>query len=115
MVDFIKENWPIIVGAVLFVIFLIRFLRTLAKHLKLSKRIDQEGIEKYAVVSRVVIDTDADGDTTRTTYVAYRDDTGVERESPLAASITARYEQGDRLMIKFLPGEYDMVKPVKGQ
>lgn len=113
MMGFFKENLTVIAVAAAVVIFLIRFGRAIASHLRLSRQIDREGHEADAVVSRVVCDYDPDSGDSRITYVAYTDDTGAQRESPLAAAITDEYERGDWLRIKFLPGEYDMVKPIR--
>ena len=111
--DFIRENWIVIVVVVFIVVFLIRFGRAIADHIRFARQIDQEGVVANATVSRVVIDRDTDGHTSRITYVTYRDDTDMQRESPLNASAADKYERDDRLRIKFLPGQYDMVIPVK--
>jgi len=114
MIEFIKDNLAVIAVAAVVVIFLIRFGRTIVARLRLSGQIDREGVAADAVVSRVVIDRDSDGNESRITYVTFTDDAGAEQECPLAAVVTDAYEEGDRLRIRYLPGRYDLVKPVKG-
>jgi|GEM_PF-1968905 len=115
MVDYLKENLVVIAVTVVVILFLIRFGRKAADAIRLSRRIDREGVEADAVVSRVVYDRDVDGGGSYLTYVTFRDETGTEREALAANRSIAEYEVSDRLRIKFAPGEYDMVKPVRGE
>ncbi len=116
MLDFIKEHWVVIVGAIISVIVLIRFLSTLTKQISLSKRIDRDGVKANATVSRVEFDPDVEGaGGTYITYVTYRDDTGTQRESPLSEFVARKHEVDERLRIRFLPGDYSMVKLVKDE
>lgn len=95
------------------VVFLIVFCVALNPVLKKAKRIDKEGIETDAVVSRVEQDLSTpDSPTASTyTYVQFTDQDGVSRESVMTMSADVQYEQGDHVRIKYIPGEYDMVRP----
>ena len=85
--------------------------------LKKAKKIDSTGIETDAVVSRVEKDFDTP-DTSGSsyyTYVKFTDNTGVLRECVMSMNITAQYEVGDKVRIKYIPGQYDMVRPAKSE
>ena len=77
------------------------------------KRIEELGKETEGVVSRVERNEDSDGDVTYQVYADYRDDTGGARESFAGSFSTRKYQEGDRVRIKFVPGEYDWVKILK--
>ncbi|MCR5795219.1 MAG: hypothetical protein K6G61_07765 [Solobacterium sp.] len=79
--------------------------------LKKAKKIDAEGIVTDAVVSRVeeFYDPDTASDS-YTTYVVYTDEEGVQRESAMALTQDAEYEEGMHVRIRYLPSEKDMVR-----
>lgn len=79
-----------------------------------SKKIDAKGTETDAVVSRVVESWDPDtASSSYTTYVEYRDETGELRESPMSLSSTVEFGTGEKVRIKYIPGEHKLVRPVK--
>ncbi len=107
---FLSEHFMLIIitaGVLIFVIKLVSLL-------KRAKRIDQNGIETDAVVSRVEkdLETDTSGSSFYT-YVQYKDERGNVRESCMSMSSDMQFEVGDRIRIKFIPGEYDMVREAK--
>ncbi len=78
-----------------------------------SEKIDSEGVETDAVVSRIEETWDTDpSDASYTTYVTYRDENGETRESPMALTVNRQYNEGDRLRIRFIPGDYSMVRTI---
>lgn len=78
-----------------------------------AKKIDREGTETDAVISRVEYDRDPDGNDYYNIYARYTDDTGMERESKTGIYAVAEYEEGQKVRIRFLPGDYDLVRIVK--
>lgn len=97
-------------------IFISMFAVSLSKLLKRAHRIDGDGIETDGVISRIEEDlTTADGGIGSTyTYVSYVDETGTRREGALSIG-GGPYEVGQGIRIKYIPGEYDMVRKVKVQ
>lgn len=95
-------------------IFISIFAVSLSKLLKRAHRIDKEGIETDGVISRIEEElTTADGGIGSTyTYVSYVDENGMRREGALSVGDTS-YEVGQQIRIKYLPGEYDMVRAAK--
>ena len=83
---------------------------------KKARKIDAEGTLTDAVVSRIDKDYDSDPDSnsyTYLTYVTYLDEQGRKQESLLARSDMPEYKKGDQLKIRFLPGDYKMVRKAK--
>ena len=79
-----------------------------------AKQIDAEGIETDAVVSRIERQTDADGNFDGyATYVSYTDENGQKRESFLASETQTSFQKGMQLRIKYLPGNYKMVREAR--
>lgn len=98
-------------------VFLVVFGIALMRVMKKAKRIDQTGIETDAVVSRIEKDFDTP-DTSGSsyyTYVEFTDNEGVKRECVMSMNITVDYKIGDKVRIKYIPGEYDMVRPAGSQ
>lgn len=95
-------------------IFISIFAVSLSKLLKKAHRIDREGIETGGVISRIEEDlTTEDGGIGSTyTYVSYVDETGTRREGALSIG-GGPFEVGQQIRIKYLPGEYDMVRAAK--
>lgn len=96
-------------------VFIVVFAIGLIPLLRKAKKIDKEGIETDAVVSRVERDFDTP-DTSGSsyyTYVEFTDQDGVRRECVMTMGITAEFEQGDKVRIKYIPGQYDMVRLAK--
>ena len=103
------NNYGLIITAVLFVIFGGGFVLAMLKNLKIEK----EGLPVDAVVSRVEYDTDEDGSTTENVYVVYEDADGIRRESLAAVNSARKHCKGDKLRVKFLPGDYKQVVETK--
>lgn len=80
--------------------------------LKKAKKIDTQGIETDAVVSRVEkgLETADTSGGSYYTYVTYKDEHGETRESVMKMGSEPEFEEGQEIVIKFLPGEYDMVR-----
>ena len=107
MKEFIARYGGWIVGAIVVMWFAWRAGRLLKK----AKQIDREGIETEGVISRIeeVRDPDTASDTC-TTYVQFRDDRGQIRESPATLTDSAEYTVGEKVRIRFLPGDYEIVR-----
>ncbi len=107
--DLISRHMGLIIIAAV-VIFVLRAARVLLK----ARKIDREGIETDAVVSRVEEEWDPDtASSTYMTYVRYRDENGEYRESPMALTSSPSYEEGERVRIRFVPGDDELVRAVR--
>ena len=110
MKEFVVQHWTWILGAVVVIVFVVRAVLLLKK----AKKIDREGLEADAVVSRIVEHYDPENHSSSyTTYVSYTDRDGRTVESPLAVGSSAGYAQGDTLRIRYLPGDRKLVREVK--
>ncbi|MBQ6540580.1 MAG: hypothetical protein IJL71_06115 [Oscillospiraceae bacterium] len=107
MKEFLTKNFSWIIGFVFVGIFALKAYITLKK----AKKIDREGIETDAVVSRIEEHWDPEtASSSFTTYVEYRDDTGELVESPMALTGYVPYAEGQRVRIRFIPGDRKMVR-----
>ena len=105
--EFLQKYLYWIIGALIVIVFVYQAGKALRK----AKKIDAEGLETDAVVSRVEEHTDPDtAGATFVTYVRYTDDEGRYRESPMAYTPDAPYREGQKLRIRFLPGDYKLVR-----
>lgn len=111
MSSFIGDHLVLILAVIFIAIAAVSIGRVLGR----AKRIDREGTETDAVISRVEYDRDPDGNDYYNIYARYRDDTGMERESKTGIYAVAEYKEGQKVRIRFLPGEYDLVRIVKNQ
>ena len=97
MKEFLTQHLELVLAAAAVCVFAIAVVRLLRK----AKRIDREGLDSETH-SR-----------SYTTMVRFTDRDGVVRECPMAISSEIKYEVGQELRIKYLPGEYKMVREVK--
>lgn len=110
MKEFLAQHLELVLAAAAVCVFVTAFVRLLKK----AKRIDREGLVADAVVSGFRESYDAETHSrSYTTMVRFTDRDGVERECPMAISSKIEYEVGQELRIKYLPGEYKMVRLVK--
>ena len=108
--DFITAHFELLLVIVAVVVFIIMASKTLKK----AHKVDREGIETDGVVSRIGETFDPDNlSSTYTTYVEFHDEKGVLRESPMSIESEPTHSVGDKLRIKFIPGDYELVRPVK--
>ncbi len=111
MKEFFTQHLDLVlafVGACVFVFFLV-------KTIKKAKKIDREGIVASAVVSRVEEDRDVESaSTSYLTYVTFTDRDGTAREAVMARTLKPEHTEGEELYIKYLPGDYKMVREFKG-
>ena len=107
--DFIRDHLEGLFGAVVLTVFVIK----LALVLKKAHRIDKEGTVTDATVVRIEESTDAEGSVTYESIVRYRDDLGTVRESPMAFTGFQEYAVGDAVRIRYIPGEFDLVREVR--
>ena len=99
-----------IVGIIVIGVFLFQAARVLTK----AKKIDRDGIETDAVVSRIEELFDPDNlSSSYTTYVEFRDEEGHFCECPMTFSSTVTYEIGEKVRIRYIPGERELVRPVE--
>lgn len=112
MSGFLAQHFMLIIIVIGVAVFIFK-LRSL---LKKAHRIDDQGIETEAIVTYVGKDLGTDtSSSSYYTYVSYRDETGTERESVMTMGSEPEFEEGEKLVIKFIPGEYDMVRFVRRQ
>ena len=110
MKEFLTQHFELIIGIIVVGLFIIKA----ATMLKKAKKIDREGLETDAVVSRVEEIWDPETHSSSyTTYVEYKDEDGVLRESPMTLTQNVEYERGESVRIRFIPGEHKLVRPVK--
>ncbi len=110
MKEFIAQHLELLLAAVALCVFAVAVVRLLKK----AKRIDREGLVVDAVVSGFRESYDSETHSrSYTTMVRFTDRDGVERECPMSISSEIEYEVGQEIRIKYLPGEYKMVRLVK--
>ena len=107
---FIQEHFTLLIGILFVGIFFFQAVRMLKK----AKKIDNEGIETNAVVSKIeeTYDTDAHS-SSYTAYVQYRDSNGVMHESPVSVSAQVPYSVGEQIRIRYIPSDDELVREVK--
>ena len=94
------------------VVFLILVIGRILLLMRRARKIEKEGVEVDAVISRVEYEADPDDGDAYHIYTRYVDDMGAERESITGIFAVAEYEEGQEVRIRFIPGEYDMVRIV---
>jgi hypothetical protein len=107
MKEFLASHLELIVGIITVGVFAAEMVRLIIK----ARKIDREGIETDAEVSR--IDEVYDPETVSssyTTYVRYTDRDGQTLESAMDLSPGILYSVGDRVRIKYIPGERELVR-----
>ncbi|MBR1757370.1 MAG: hypothetical protein IJ744_01410 [Lachnospiraceae bacterium] len=108
---FISEHIDLVFMLIALCVFIFLVVRTIKK----ARKIDTEGIVASAVVSKIVEDNDPDSaGISYVTYVTFTDQDGTVREA--AMKLTSRPENtvGQEVYIKYLPGNYKMVREFKG-
>lgn len=107
--EFIANHFMLIIISIGVIVFCVK----LASLLKRARRIDKDGIETDAIVSRVEkgLETE-DTSSSFYTYVRFTDVYGEERECIMSISPDVQFEEGEQIRIKYIPGEYDMVRHV---
>ena len=95
---------------IIFVIGCILNIYSLSKRAKINKN---KYIETEAVISRIEEDEDPDKADSFITYAKYIDDTGKERESILLKDEDEEYITNSKVIIRYLPGEYETVKYIR--
>ena len=104
------QNLEWVFGIASLIIFALLVVRMVRK----AKRIDREGLMAEAVVSKIEEDRDLEtAGTSYITYVKFTDRDGVTRECPMSMTPNIEYEVGSKLRIKYIPGEYKMVREAK--
>ncbi len=110
MKEFLAGNITWMFGAVVIAVFAFRAVRVLRK----AKKIDSEGVETDAVVSKITENWDPDTAVSSfTTYVQYTDENGELRETPMAFTPGTEHSRGDRVRIRYIPGERELVREVR--
>ena len=110
MQEFLTQNLNWILPVVAVLVFAVLAIRTLRK----AKKIDAEGLETDGVISRIEETSSAeDATSSYTTYVEYTDDQGQLRESPISLTVRVEHRVGDAVRIRFLPGDYKLVREAK--
>lgn len=110
MKEFFVQHLTLIIG----VIFVGVFVFQAARALKKAKKIDSYGIETDAVVSRISETWDPETtSSTYTTYVQFRDRDGILRECPVSLADKAEHSDGEKIRIRYIPGDYELVREAK--
>ena len=110
MKEFLTQHFTLIIG----VIFVGLFVFQAARALKKAKKIDSYGVETDAVVSRISETWDPETTSSAyTTYVQFRDRDGVLRECPMSLTNKAEHSDGEKIRIRYMPGDFEMVREVK--
>ena len=94
-------------------IFVVGCILRFISFLKRAKFTKNKYIETEAVITRIEEDENPDKTDSFITYVKYIDDTGKERESILEKDEDEGYITNTKVIIKYLPGEYDTVKYIR--
>ena len=96
--EFITQNFQWIFVALVIGFFVFQAVSLLRK----AKKIDANGTETDAVVSRVVESWDPDtASSSYISYVEYRDETGELRESPMSLLNSVEYGTGEKVRIVY--------------
>ena len=107
--NFIQQHFSLIIGIVFVLIAVLRGAQLLVK----SKKIEKEGIETTAVVTRVEDTADQDGASgSYITYVSFHDGSGAEHECPMALTLQIEHDPGEQVRIRYIPGEYELVREI---
>ena len=110
MKEFLTQNLEWVLAAVGLIVFAFHVVRLVRK----AKRIDREGFVTDAVVSRIEAVTDSNRTSSSfATYVIFTDRDGVTRECPMSLTANAEHDVGQALRIKYIPGDYKIVREVK--
>ncbi len=110
--EFAANHFMLIIIIIGIAVFAFKLKSLLAK----AKKIDSQGIETDAVVSRVGRDLGNEvSSSSYYTYVTYKDEHGETRESVMSMASEAEYEEGQEIVIKYMPGEYDLVRFVRNR
>ena len=110
MKEFLTQHFEWIIGIIVVCIFAYQAIRALKK----AKKIEQEGIETDAVVSRIEETWDEESHSSSyTTYVEYTDKEGMLRESAMVLTSQMEYTVGQHVRIRYVQGITDMVRAVK--
>lgn len=108
--SFVESHLEIILVVVAVIVFGFMTVRIIRK----AHKIDREGIETDAVVTRMEIHYDPDtASDTYTYYAQYTDENNEIREAPFALTTSEEYETGSVIRIRYIPGEHELVRPVK--
>ena len=110
MKEFLVQNMEWLLAAAALIVFIVLAVRLVKK----AKKIDREGLVADAVVSGFKEAWDSETHSTSyTTYVRFTDRDGVVRECPMSLTRQVEHSVGDELRIKYIPGEYKLVREVK--
>ena len=91
--------------------FVLVFLIRLRSLLKKARKIEAEGVETDAVVSRIEVTAGtARNSSTTYIYAKFTDRDGVERECIMSMGPGQDYTEGERIRIRYIPGDYQMVR-----
>ena len=108
--DFVRDHIELIFGLIALLIMIVK----VASLVKKARKVDERGIVTEAVVSRIseVFDPD-NASSSYTTYVEFVDKSGVTRECPMMISSVIKYDKGERVKIRYIPGDYELVRLVE--
>ncbi len=108
MVEFIRDHIVLIVILCFAYYIAMKILRKVRN----ERRVNRLGVDAEAAVTWIEEITEVDGKD-YITYVTFYDQDGKRRESVMDVSAFAGVELGDLVKIKYIPGEYDVVRYVE--
>ena len=111
MADFLSRHMELVLVVLAVIIFLFRAGRIFWK----AKKIDAKGIETDGEISRIekIIDPDTASDS-YVVYVRYHDTQENMTESPASLDQSVRYQEGEKVRIRYIPGEKELVRIIEG-
>ena len=110
MSGFLSRHLELIFG----VLIVFSFIFWACRALKKAKKIDREGIVCEASVSRIEQLWDPDSaNQTYAVYARYADEKGEIRETPMYYGPEPGYRIGERIRIRYIPGEESLVREVR--
>jgi len=107
MSDNVKELLDLAIAGVAVVFIGIKVFLNMKK----AGRIDSSGVKAQAVVAEVIRTRASDDSWMFETKVRFTDKYGESHVCKLDTSIEDEYEEGQELTIKYIPGDYSMVRP----
>ena len=103
------QNFRYIFGAVIVAIIVAGVIYSII----FTRKVRKNGIEADAVLTRIEVDTDSDGDITTTYYVTYVNQEGQTVEAKLITAPPRSVREGAALRVKYLPEKPKYVLPLK--
>ncbi|MDO5439268.1 MAG: hypothetical protein Q4F09_04510 [Erysipelotrichaceae bacterium] len=110
MIKTLLSHWEYLLAVLVILVFCIRAYILVRR----AKTIDKDGILTEAVVTRIEENWRSEpSETSYSIYVQYSDANGAVVENVLAAGTDKGYSVGQKVRIRYLPGEDGFVRPAE--